>query len=240
MAQAVTNSDFQDTHLLVVDDDDRIRDLLKRYLSRNGFRVSIAADAAEARRLMSGLTFDLLVLDVMMPGEDGFELTKSLRAVDDVPIILLTARGEASDRINGLSLGADDYLAKPFEPEELVLRIKSILKRQAARPRQHKISFGDFLFDLDRQYLEKAGVRMHLTTGETALLTTLSNRAGQPVSRQNLADQIKAKSERAVDVQITRLRRKLENNPARPEFLTTIRNRGYCLQVEPMAEPMNE
>jgi len=236
MAQLDTNNNFQDVHLLVVDDDNRIRDLLRRYLSKNGFRVSIAADAAEARRLMGGLTFDLLVLDVMMPGEDGLELTKSLRRVDDVPIILLTARGEPSDRINGLSMGADDYLAKPFEPEELVLRIKSILKRQATRPRQHTIRFGDFLFDLDRQCLEKAGTRMHLTTGETALLTTLSNRAGQPVSRQNLADQIKAKSDRAVDVQITRLRRKLETNPSSPEFLTTVRNRGYCLQAEPVHE----
>lgn len=233
MAQASTTGEYEDTHLLVVDDDDRIRDLLKRYLSKNGFRVSTAADAAEARRLMSGLTFDLLVLDVMMPGEDGFALTKSLRAVDDVPIILLTARGEPSDRIEGLSLGADDYLAKPFEPEELILRIKSILKRQASRPRQNKICFGDFVFDVDRQLLELAGERAHLTSGELALLTTLSNRVGQPVSRQALADHIKAKSERAVDVQITRLRRKLETNPSQPEFLTTVRNRGYCLQAEP-------
>ena len=234
MAQAEISDDFKDTHLLVVDDDDRIRDLLKRYLSKKGFRVSTAADAADARRLMAGLTFDLLVLDVMMPGEDGFALTKSLRAVDDVPIILLTARGEPQDRIEGLSLGADDYLAKPFEPEELVLRIKSILKRQATRPRQHKICFGDYVFDVDRQLLEQDGKRTHLSTGETALLTTLSNRAGRPVSRQALADHIKAKSERAVDVQITRLRRKLETNPAQPEFLITVRNRGYCLQAEPV------
>ena len=239
MVDATAMNGFEDTHLLVVDDDDRIRDLLKRYLSKHKFRISTAADAAEARRLMSGLTFDLLVLDVMMPGEDGFALTKSLRAVDDVPIILLTARGEPGDRIEGLSLGADDYLAKPFEPEELVLRIKSILKRQASRPRQHKIGFGDYVFDMSRQLLECNGLRTHLTTGELALLTTLSNRVGQPVSRQALADHIKAKSERAVDVQITRLRRKLETNPSQPEFLTTIRNRGYCLQAEPiLAEPV--
>ncbi len=236
MTQLDTNTNFQDTHLLVVDDDDRIRNLLKRFLSKSGFRVSIAANAFEARRFMNSLTFDLLVLDVMMPGEDGFMLTKSLRDVDDIPIILLTARGEPSDRINGLSLGADDYLAKPFEPEELVLRIKAILKRQATRPRHHKIRFGDYLFDLDRKYLEKSGMRMHLTTGETALLATLSLRTGQAVSRKNLAEQIKAKSDRAIDVQITRLRRKLENNPSQPEFLTTIRNRGYCLQAEPVNE----
>ncbi|MBL4855271.1 MAG: response regulator [Robiginitomaculum sp.] len=234
MAHSQTHNSFNDAHLLVVDDDDRIRDLLDRYLSKNGFRISTAADAQTARRLMSGLTFDLLVLDVMMPGEDGFALTKSLREVDNVPIILLTAKNEPGERIEGLSLGADDYLAKPFEPEELVLRIKSILKRQAARPRQHKIRFGAFVFDVERQMLEHAGQRMHLTTGETALLTTLSNRAGQPVSRQALAEHINAKSERAVDVQVTRLRRKLEDKPAKPEFLITVRNRGYCLQAEPV------
>ena len=225
-----------DTHLLVVDDDDRIRELLKRYLSRNGFRVTVAANAHEARRLMSGLTFDLLVLDVMMPGEDGFALTKSLRQVDNIPIILLTARGDASDRINGLSLGADDYLSKPFEPEELVLRIKSILKRQSTTPRAHKITFGDWVFDLERDILTQNKERVHLTTGETALLTTLSRRVGTPVTREALAQQITAKSERAVDVQITRLRRKLESDPSKPEFLVTVRNRGYRLQAEPYDE----
>ncbi len=234
MAHSQMQNGGTDTHLLVIDDDDRIRDLLKQFLGKKGFRVSTAENAKAARKLMSILTFDLLVLDVMMPGEDGFALTKALREVDNVPIILLTARGEAGDRITGLSLGADDYLAKPFEPEELVLRIKSILKRQATRPRRHKIRFGAYLFDIDRQILEHAGQRLHLTTGETALLTTLSNRAGQPVSRQALASQIKAKSERAVDVQITRLRRKLEANPATPVFLITVRNRGYCLQAEPV------
>lgn len=223
-----------DTHLLVVDDDDRIRDLLKRYLARNGFRVSVAANAQDARRLMQGFTFDLLVLDVMMPGENGFELTQSLREVDNVPIILLTARGDASDRINGLNLGADDYLAKPFEPEELVLRIRSILKRQATLPRTHKIKFGDWVFDLDRNFLTQKDQRVHLTTGEMALLTTLSRRVGTPVTREALASQISAKSERAVDVQITRLRRKLEADPSKPEFLMTVRNRGYRLQAEPI------
>ncbi len=223
----------QDAHLLVVDDDDRIRDLLRRYLGQNGFRISAAANAAEARRLMQGLTFDLVVLDVMMPGEDGFELTKALRKVDNVPIILLTARGEAGDRIEGLSLGADDYLAKPFEPEELVLRIQAILKRQATPPRAHKVKFGNWVFDLGRNLLTCEGKRVHLTTGETSLLTTLSRRVGTPVSRFDLATQINAKSERAVDVQITRLRRKLEVEPSTPEYLMTVRNRGYRLQAEP-------
>ncbi|HHL42056.1 MAG TPA: response regulator [Hellea balneolensis] len=222
-----------DTHLLVVDDDNRIRELLKRFLSQRGFRVSTAGDAHEARRLLAGLTFDLIVLDVMMPGEDGFALTKSLRQVDDVPIILLTARGDAEDRIKGLSLGADDYLPKPFEPEELVLRIRAILKRQSTKPRAHKVKFGDWVYDLNRQVLTHLGERVHLTTGENALLTTLAHRVGAPVSREGLAEQINAKSERAVDVQITRLRRKLETRPASPEYLLTVRNRGYALQAEP-------
>lgn len=232
MPQSQENYASQDAHLLVVDDDDRIRDLLKKYLGRHGFRVTTAENSEAARRLMKGLTFDLLVLDVMMPGEDGFTLTKSLRERDDVPILLLTARGEPAERIEGLSLGADDYLPKPFEPEELVLRIKSILKRQAARPRQHKLKFGPYTFDIDRQILEKNGERIHLTTGETAMLLTPSHRPGQPVSRHSLAEQIKSRSERAVDVQMTRLRRKLEKNTAVPEFLVTMRNRGYCLQAE--------
>lgn len=223
-----------DTHLLVVDDDDRIRELLKKFLGNSGFRVSTAANAAEARGLMRGLSFDLLVLDVMMPGENGFELTKSLREIDNVPIILLTARGEAADRINGLSLGADDYLPKPFEPRELVLRIKSILKRQSTRPRSNKLRFGDWHFDLERNILLKDGERAHLTTGESALLMTLARRVGLPVSREALANQIKAKSERAVDVQITRLRRKLEEDPSRPNYLITVRNKGYSLQAEPI------
>jgi len=168
-----------------------------------------------------------------MPGEDGFSLTKSLRAIDNVPIILLTARGEANDRIEGLRSGADDYLSKPFEPEELVLRIQSILKREATPPRARKIKFGDWVYDLDRTVLEHGGARVHLTTGEGALLGALSRLAGLPVSREALAQQIGAKSERAVDVQITRLRRKLEADPARPAYLMTVRNRGYCLQAEP-------
>lgn len=228
------DDNFGDIHLLVVDDDNRIRELLKKFLSNSGFRVSTAANAAEARGLLRGLSFDLLVLDVMMPGESGFELTKSLREIDNVPIILLTARGEADDRIEGLTLGADDYLSKPFEPRELVLRIKSILKRQSTKPRSNKIKFGVWEFDLERNILTQDEERAHLTTGESALLTTLARRTGLPVSREALANQIKAKSERAVDVQITRLRRKLEADPSKPNFLITVRNKGYSLQAEPV------
>lgn len=234
MEQSLAYEENQDAHLLVVDDDDRIRSLLKKFLGNSGFRVSVASNAAEARRLLRGLSFDLLVLDVMMPGETGFELTKSLREIDNVPIILLTAKGDSDDRIEGLSLGADDYLPKPFEPRELVLRIKSILKRQSTQPRSRLIAFGDWKFDLDRSFLTQNDERVHLTTGETALLMTLSRRIGLPVSRDALAEHIRAKSERAVDVQITRLRRKLETDPGNPEFLLTVRNRGYCLQASPV------
>ncbi len=232
MSHSYLEDKLNDTHLLVVDDDDRIRTLLKKYLMGKGFRVSIAENAETARRKMEGLRFDLLILDVMMPGEDGFALTKALREIDTIPIILLTAKGDPAERIEGLSLGADDYLPKPFEPEELVLRIKSILKRQAIRPRQSRLRFGPYIFDTERMLLENNGERVHLTSGETSLLLTLSRKAGQAVSRYSLANQIHAKSERAVDVQITRLRRKLERLPATPEYLITIRNKGYCLQAE--------
>jgi two-component system phosphate regulon response regulator OmpR len=234
MENSSATEEINDAHLLVVDDDDRIRNLLKKFLGNSGFRVSTAANALEARGLMRGLSFDLMVLDVMMPGEDGFALTKSLREIDNIPIILLTARGEPDDRINGLSLGADDYLSKPFEPRELVLRIQAILKRQATQPRSSQIRFGNWRFDIDRHILTRDDQRTHLTTGELALLTTLSRRIGLPVSREALALQINAKSERAVDVQITRLRRKLETDPSTPMFLITVRNKGYSLQAEPV------
>ena len=236
MENEILLNTMQDSHLLVVDDDDRIRELLKRFLGRNGFRVSTAANAVEARHLMKSLAFDLLVLDVMMPGEDGFSLTQALRKIDNIPIILLTARGGASDRIKGLSLGADDYLSKPFEPEELALRIQSILKRQSTPPRSRKIKFGDWVFDVNRNLLTQNGVQVHLTTGENVLLSTFSRSIGSVINRHALAQQIQTKSERAVDVQITRLRRKLEPDPANPVFLVTVRNRGYCLQAEPYDE----
>lgn len=222
----------RDLHILVVDDDDRIRELLKRYLTRQGFRVSAAPDAASARHLMSTLAFDCLILDIMMPGEDGVELTQSLRAHNDVPIILLTAKGEAFDRIAGLKAGADDYLPKPFEPEELVLRIDAILRRLQTKPSAAQISFGPYEFDMERQILLKDSAPLRLTTGEAALLTTLGRRAGVTVARHALAETIGAKSERAVDVQMTRLRRKIEDDPAEPDYLMTVRGKGYRLMAE--------
>lgn len=224
--------DRQDIHLLVVDDDDRIRSLLKRYLGNKGFRVSAAASALEARRKMEGLAFDLIILDVMMPGEDGFEFTRSLREHNDVPVILLTAKGEPSDRIEGLKTGADDYLPKPFEPEELVLRIEAIFRRSGTAMHNHIVHFGPYKYDVVRLVLHKNDQRVRLTTGEEALLTMLAKRAGSTVSRFALSEKINAKSERAVDVQMTRLRRKLEDNPAEPDFLITVRGLGYRLLAE--------
>lgn len=222
-------------HLLVVDDDDRIRELLKSFLAKKGFRVSTAADASAARNLMETLAFDLLILDVMMPGEDGFALTESLRKTRDVPIILLTAKGESEDRIRGLTLGADDYLTKPFEPQELILRIESILKRMQINLPASKVIFGPWIFNLERRILSNTGERVHLTTGEEALLTMLARRGGAPVSRHALAEQIKAKSERAVDVQMTRLRRKIEGDEGEPQWLLTVRGVGYRLLTETVA-----
>ncbi len=221
-------------HLLVVDDDDRIRELLKEYLARSGFRVTTAADSAQARRLMETLDFDLIVLDVMMPGEDGFSLTKALRArggaAGKTPVLLLTARGEARDRIQGLSLGADDYLAKPFEPEELVLRIEAILRRAADRPTgREPIRLGAFSFDLDRSELMQGEELIRLTEAEAQLLHRLAVNANTSVDRLELASQTSDATGRAVDVQVTRLRRKIESDPKAPRYLLTVRGVGYML-----------
>jgi two-component system phosphate regulon response regulator OmpR len=231
-------------HILVVDDDRRIRDLTARYLSEQGFNVVTANDAADARDKMKSLAFDLLVLDIMMPGENGLELTSSLRAESDVPILLLTARTEIEDRIAGLQTGADDYLTKPFEPKELVLRIQSILKRarpvERAASQRRVIKFGEFLFELDRRRLFRGEEPVYLTEAETDLLTELATRAGEVVSRDELSssagdtDEAAAESSgsRQVDVQVTRLRRKIENDPRFPRYLQTVRGRGYLLQPD--------
>jgi len=219
----------RDIHLLVIDDDNRIRKLLKTYLTKQGFRVSTAGDASEARNLMATLAYDLLILDVMMPGETGLELTRGIREREDVPIILLTALGESDDRINGLRSGADDYLVKPFEPEELVLRIEAIFKRAGTSGRASVVEFGDWVFDMERHVLTKAGERVRLTTGEEAMLALLARRAGTAVTRHALSEKISAESERAVDVQMTRLRRKIEDNPSEPVHLLTVRGQGYRL-----------
>ncbi len=217
-------------HLLVVDDDDRIRSLLKEFLSRAGFRVTTAAHAGAARRLMELLDFDLLVLDVMMPGEDGFSLTRHVRKHGATPVLILTARGMPDDRIEGLSLGADDYLAKPFEPQELLLRVEAILRRagpKSAGPR--KLKLGDCEFDIERGELHRDGAPVRLTEAEAQLLKTLAQNAHAAVDRMDLARDSVDVSGRAVDVQVTRLRRKIEADPRNPRYLQTVRGVGYML-----------
>lgn len=230
------------SHLLIVDDDERIRDLLKRYLIKQGFMVTAARDAAQARRLLTGLAFDLIVLDVMMPGEDGVALTKWLRAGVATPVILLTARGEAQDRIAGLEAGADDYIPKPFEPRELVLRINAILRRTppsaATEVTPQVMTLGQLRYELQTGELRDGSEQVRLTQTEAALMRILSSRQGEVVSREVLVDQLgrdrgqgggETAQERAIDVQITRLRRKIEPDPRRPRFLQTVRGEGYRL-----------
>jgi two-component system phosphate regulon response regulator OmpR len=216
-------------HILVVDDDDRIRELLKEFLARAGFRVTGAADAAAARRLFGVIDFDLVVLDVMMPGEDGLSLTRWLREQRTTPILMLTARGVADDRIAGLAAGADDYLAKPFEPQELLLRIEAILRRagpKAAGPR--RILLGQHAFDVDRGELRLGDALVRLTEGETKLLKRLAAAPHTPVDRTDLALDDETTG-RGVDVQVTRLRRKIEQDPRNPRYLQTVRGVGYML-----------
>jgi len=225
-------SDFA-PHILVVDDDTRLRELLADYLAKNGFRVSTAEDAADARRRMQGLEFDLLVVDVMMPGETGLEFTKSQRDQSAVPILMLTAMGEADDRIAGLEHGADDYLAKPFEPRELVLRIQSLLRRAApavpAAPTR-PLTMGDFTFDPERGELRQGDEGIRLTSGEVSILRLFSERVGQTISRSEISEHGGGASERAVDVQIARLRRKIEADPRNPRYLQTVWGEGYVLR----------
>jgi two-component system, OmpR family, phosphate regulon response regulator OmpR len=226
--------DSSEPHLLVVDDDARLRELLRRYLSDHGFRVTTAGDAAEARARLASIAFDLLVLDVMMPGESGLDLTRSLRRDGRLPILLLTAMAEPEDRINGLEHGADDYLAKPFEPRELVLRIRNILQRvpQPAPPTA-EVRFGACRFDLARGELYRGGDAVHLTAAETALLAALARRPGEAVSREALSEEAQFSGNvRTVDVQVTRLRRKIERDPKFPRYLQTVRGTGYVLKPD--------
>ncbi|MQY41954.1 response regulator [Epibacterium sp. SM1969] len=226
-----------DAHLLIVDDDERIRDLLKKFLMRSGFLVTAARDAQHARRVLSGLDFDLIVLDVMMPGEDGVSLTKALRETHTTPILLLTAQGETENRIAGLEAGADDYLAKPFEPKELLLRINAILRRMPeAKPEDTApkvLHLGDIRYDIDRGEMWQGQDLVRLTSTESQLMKIFSAQPNEPVSRSKLVEELGRDrgqaQERAVDVQITRLRRKIEPNPKQPQYLQTVRGAGYML-----------
>jgi len=222
-------------HLLVVDDDRRIRDLLSRYLFSEGYRVTTANNAADARTKLESLAFDLLVLDVMMPGETGFQLAKSLRESSAVPILMLTAKAESESRITGLELGADDYLPKPFEPRELSLRIANILKRTipAPAPMIESVRFGDFVFHLARGELRRGEDVVHLTDRERDMLRVLAAAPGETVPRLALGGNGGSVNERAVDVQVNRLRRKIERDPANPLFVQTVRGIGYRLVVAP-------
>jgi len=226
-----------DAHLLIVDDDERIRGLLQKFLIRHGFLVTAARDAAHADRILSGLDFDLVVLDVMMPGEDGISFCRRLRDSRDLPILLLTAKGETEDRIAGLEAGADDYLAKPFEPKELLLRINSILRRAPpAEPTDilpKVLNLGALRYDVEKGSLWDGDQPVRLTATESQLMRIFATCPGEPVSRAKLVEDLGRDGgqaqERAIDVQITRLRRKLETDPKQPRYLQTVRGSGYML-----------
>lgn len=229
-------------HILVVDDDDRLRELLRKYLSDNGFVVLTATDAQNARAKLKSLAFDLIILDLMMPGESGLDFATDFRKASDVPILMLTAMGETEDRIRGLEHGADDYLTKPFEPRELLLRVNNIFKR-VSKPAEEDsgprlVVMGAASFDLERGELSVDGKPVRLTTMEVQLLKVLSERPGVPFSRDELiertagGDSASNSGGRAVDVQVTRLRRKIETNPKVPRYLQTVRGKGYALMPD--------
>jgi two-component system phosphate regulon response regulator OmpR len=228
--------DKQKPHLLVVDDDTRLRSLLCRFLREQGFAVSAAANAAEARRFLEQYKFDLLIVDVMMPGETGLEFVTDLRHENDVPVMMLTAMGETADRISGLECGADDYLPKPFEPKELVLRLKNILKRTPRRRETElqPLGLGLCLYDtIKKELTTRAGEIIHVTPVEQMLLQILSQKAGQIFTREALAEMLGAgQSPRSIDVQITRLRKKIEKDSKNPRYLQTVRGKGYMLLPE--------
>jgi two-component system phosphate regulon response regulator OmpR len=229
-------SDF-DSHLLIVDDDERIRSLLQKFLIRHGFLVTAARDAAHARRILSGLDFDLIVLDVMMPGEDGIAFTRALREDNAVPVLLLTAKGDTNNRIEGLEAGADDYLAKPFEPKELLLRINAILRRVPETPIDEAapkvLMLGAIRYDMDRGEMWQGEELVRLTGTEIQLMKIFAASCNEAISRAKLVEELGRDrgqaQERAVDVQITRLRRKIETDPKQPRYLQTVRGAGYML-----------
>jgi two-component system phosphate regulon response regulator OmpR len=235
MATPAANPADDAPHLLVVDDDRRIRALLLRFLLGEGYRVSTAESSRDARAKLESLNFDLLILDVMMPGENGFDFARSIRAGSAVPILMLTARDEKENRIKGLEIGADDYLAKPFEPRELSLRIASILRRARPpiAPPAESIRFGQFVFHLARGELRRGEETIRLTDREREMLRVLAASVGETVPRQALAGNGESVSERTVDVQVNRLRRKIERDPANPLVVQTVRGLGYRLVATP-------
>ena len=228
-------------HILIVDDDTRICDLLEKFLSKNGYLVSAVNSAEQARQILAGLEFDLIILDVMMPRESGIELTSHLREKNKTPIILLTAKGDAEDRILGLEAGADDYLPKPFEPMELLLRIKAVLRRTGENSIYRDnisqiLSFGEVSFDTERNELWNHQNLIYLTSSESKIMQVFSKNVGVPITRFDLIKAMrtdgKPMNDRAIDVQITRLRRKIERNPKEPRYLQTLRGIGYMLTAD--------
>jgi two-component system phosphate regulon response regulator OmpR len=224
-------------HILIVDDDRRLRELLSSFLTANDFRVSAVDGAEQARARMAGMAFDLVVLDVMMPGQSGLEFAKELRdAGNHVPVLILSARADTEDRITGLATGVDDYLTKPFEPRELLLRVKAILRRHAmVQPegsQSKEVRFGAFVFNISKGELRRGDAVVHLTTRERDILRVLAQRAGEPVARADIIEPSQEESNRAVDVQINRLRRKIEDQPSLPVHLQTVRGHGYTLHVD--------
>jgi len=220
---------------VLVDDDQKIRDLLRRFLSENGFRVTPAADAAAARAAMRGLTFDIILLDVMMPGENGLDLARDLKANLNVPILMLTARSDPEDRIAGLETGVDDYLQKPFEPRELLLRLQIILRRgrgAASGATGDEVHMGSYVFYISRGELKRDEESIKLTERERDLLRQFAQRPGTPIQRHELSSEDTTGSERAIDVQINRLRRKIESDPSNPVYLQTVRGKGYILYTD--------
>jgi two-component system phosphate regulon response regulator OmpR len=220
-----------DAHLLVIDDDARLRALLQRYLGSNGFRVSVASDAAEARALMKSMAFDLLIVDRMMPGETGIDFTRSVRANSQIPVLMLTAMGDAQHRIEGLEHGADDYLPKPFEPRELLLRCGALLRRTTppSRSPHREVKMGEAVFDPERGDLRRKGKPVRLTSSESALLKLFATNAGRSFTRTDLCARLGVTLERSIDVQVTRLRRKIEEDPKLPLYIQTVRGVGYVL-----------
>ncbi len=226
------------SHLLIVDDDTRIRSLLSQFLRTSGYRVTTAESAADARRRMEGLSFDLIVLDVMMPGENGFQFAETVRQTSAVPILMLTALADVNDRIRGFELGVDDYLSKPFDPRELLLRVGSILRRVTAPPPGDQaalpdsVAFGAFVYNIARGDLTQDGELVRLTDREREMLRLLAEARGAPVTREALAGPDSEANERTIDVQVNRLRRKIERDPANPAYLQTVRGSGYRLIVD--------
>ena len=219
-------------HILIVDDDDRIRDLVKEYLSQNDYLVSTAKDSNDAFNKTKIIKFDLIVLDIMMPGQTGLEFTQEYRNKIKTPILLLTAKGEPSERIEGLEVGADDYLTKPFEPKELILRINNILKKTQSLEIRRVIEFGNIKIDLRKQFIYKNDLSIKINNTEKTILEKMINTPGKIYKREEIADLINLDKERSIDVIVTRLRKKIEESPKNPKYLQTIRGEGYVLWIE--------